>query len=65
LHRIVALRELGVPLQSIGAALDGEPDLLAYAMEQQLGHVEAELTRWEWVRRRLEVLMKATSSWRG
>ncbi|NUT02595.1 MAG: MerR family transcriptional regulator [Hamadaea sp.] len=56
LYRIVALRQLGIPLTDIGHSLDGEPDDLAYAVSRQLEHAEAELTRWERVRRRLVAL---------
>ncbi|NUR72342.1 MAG: MerR family transcriptional regulator [Hamadaea sp.] len=59
LYRIVALRQLGIPLGDIGHSLDGEPDDLAYAVSRQLEHAEAELTRWEAVRRRLTKLSAA------
>jgi len=59
LYRIVALRQLGLPLQDIGHSLDGEPDDLAYAVGRQLEHAQAELARWERVRRRLVALAAA------
>lgn len=43
LYRIVALRQLGIPLSRIARSLDGEPEELAAAIERQLRHVEAEL----------------------
>jgi DNA-binding transcriptional MerR regulator len=60
LYRIVALRELGLPLKAIGAALEGG-DLRA-VMEQHLAHVEAELKRHRRLRQRLRALLAGDSA---
>lgn len=43
LYRIVALRQLGMPLRQIASSLEGGPCELADAVSRQLDHVEAQL----------------------
>ena len=61
LYRIVALRELGLPLKAIAGALDGGGDVRS-VMEQHLAHVEAELRRHRRLRERLRGLLEAGRS---
>jgi len=56
LYRIVALRELGLPLDTVGGLLDGGPDL-ATLLREHLGHVDGQLTALRGVRRRLAGLV--------
>ena len=60
LYRVVALRELGLPLKAIGGALDGGD--VRSVMEQHLAHVEAELKRHRRLRDRLKGLLAAGDS---
>ena len=60
LYRIVALRELGLPLKAIAGALDGGD--VRSVMEQHLAHVEAELRRHRRLRDRLRGLLNAGDS---
>jgi MerR family transcriptional regulator, thiopeptide resistance regulator len=57
LYRIVTLRRLGLPLEAIGAALEGE-DLRA-AVSAHLERVEAELARQRELHRRLTRILDA------
>ncbi len=60
LYRIVALRELGLPLKAIGGVLDGgDPRSV---MEQHLAHVESELRRHRRLRDRLKGLLAGDST---
>jgi DNA-binding transcriptional MerR regulator len=60
LYRIVALRELGLPLKAIGGVLDGgDPRSV---MEQHLAHVESELRRHRRLRDRLRALLAGDST---
>lgn len=51
LYRIVALRELGLPLEVIGDLLTGEPDL-ADLLRDHLAHVDQQLAAIQALRRR-------------
>ena len=53
LYRIVALRQLGLPLSEIAALLDDEGLGLAETVRRHLDRVERELERQERLRRRL------------
>ena len=56
LYRIMALRELGLPLETIGGLLAGGPDL-ADLLREHLGHVEAQLAAFRRLRSRLAMLL--------
>jgi DNA-binding transcriptional MerR regulator len=58
LYRIVALRELGLPLEVIGDLLTGEPDL-ADLLRDHLGHVDQQLVAITALRRRLAAMVAA------
>ena len=60
LYRILALRELGMPLGEIATQLDGNggEDLVA-AIERQLGHTEQQIERHRQLQRRLRDLLRA------
>ncbi|SBT51064.1 MerR family transcriptional regulator [Micromonospora auratinigra] len=62
LYRIVALRELGLPLETIGALLDGDgtggPDL-ATLLGEHLAHVQRQLAALGGLRDRLTALVPA------
>ena len=58
LYRVLALRELGLPLETIGAALDGQPGL-ATLLTEHLEHVQARLTATRALRDRLAHLVGA------
>jgi len=57
LYRIVALRELGLPLEAVGGLLDGGPDVAAL-LREHLGHVDGQLTALRGLRRRLAGLVE-------
>jgi MerR family transcriptional regulator, thiopeptide resistance regulator len=59
LYRVLALRQLGVPLAEIGEALDGGVDDVEQAVRAQLGQVDAHLVRLRGLRRRLHALLRA------
>jgi DNA-binding transcriptional MerR regulator len=59
LYRVVALRQLGMPLHRIARALDGDSDELADAVSQQLDHVEAGLLQQQRIRQHLVALREA------
>ncbi|WP_173068112.1 MerR family transcriptional regulator [Phytohabitans houttuyneae] len=59
LYRVLALRQLGVPLAEIGAALDGGVDDVEQAVRAQLGQVDEHLVRLRDLRRRLDALLRA------
>lgn len=56
LYRIVALRELGLPLEAVGGLLDGGPDVAAL-LREHLGHVDGQLAALRRLRRRLAGLV--------
>jgi DNA-binding transcriptional MerR regulator len=56
LYRIIALRELGLPLREIAQALEGDVDDLDLVVHGQLEHVDQVITRQRRVRRRLLAL---------
>lgn len=56
LYRIVALRELGLPLEVIGDVLTGEPDL-AGLLRDHLTHVDHQLVAVQALRRRLATMV--------
>ncbi|WP_434599645.1 MerR family transcriptional regulator [Streptomyces sp. A5-4] len=58
LYRIVALRELGLPLDAVGTALAGEPDL-AGLLRDHLAQVEQQLGALRAVQARLSMLVSA------
>jgi DNA-binding transcriptional MerR regulator len=59
LYRVLALRQLGVPLAEIGEALDGGVDDVEQAVRAQLGQVDDHLVRLRDLRRRLDALLRA------
>lgn len=61
LYRIVALRELGLPLEVIGDLLTGEPDL-ADLLRQHLAHVDQQLAAIRALRRRLATMVAAVQA---
>ncbi len=58
LYRLLALRELGLPLGEIGAVLDAD-DALAGSVRRHLEHVEGRLGQLEVLRKRLTWLLAA------
>ena len=58
LYRIVALRQLGIPLREIAASLDGGAADLGAVVRRQLGHVEDTVERQQRVRRGLHALLR-------
>jgi DNA-binding transcriptional MerR regulator len=56
LYRIVALRELGLPLETVGGLLAGDPDLPAL-LRGHLAHVDQQLTAMRALRTRLATLV--------
>ncbi|MGH3697251.1 MAG: MerR family transcriptional regulator [Pseudonocardiaceae bacterium] len=56
LYRIVALRELGLPLEAIGELLTGEPDL-AGLLRDHLAHVDRQLAAIQALRHRLAAMV--------
>lgn len=58
LYRVLALRELGLPLEAIRAALDGQPELSAL-LGEHLAHVQAQLQAMRTIRDRLTHLVCA------
>ncbi len=58
LYRIVALRELGLPLEVIGDLLTGEPGL-ADLLRDHLAHVDRQLEAIQGLRRRLAAMVAA------
>ncbi|MFD0684370.1 MerR family transcriptional regulator [Actinomadura fibrosa] len=61
LYRIVALRELEMPLEKIGQALDGTGGLQDVVADH-LAHVEARLAAYQRLRRRLAGLLDAAGT---
>jgi len=59
LYRVVALRQLGVPLAEIGEALDGGVDDVEHAARAQLTQVDDHLVRLRDLRHRLRALLSA------
>jgi len=59
LYRIVALRQLGLPLSEIAAVLDEESLSLAETVRRHLDRVERDLERQERLRRRLVDILSA------
>lgn len=59
LYRVLALRELGLPLETIGAALAGQPEL-ATLLAEHLEYVRAQLAATRALRDRLARLVTAT-----
>lgn len=57
LYKVVALRELGLPLESITTVLDGEPDLLGDVLDSHLAHVDAQISALRGVRSSLAALV--------
>jgi MerR family transcriptional regulator, thiopeptide resistance regulator len=58
LYRLLALRELGLPLGEIATVLDAD-DALAGTVRRHLGHVERRLERLEGLRLKLTTLLAA------
>lgn len=58
LYRIVAMRELGLPLEVIGKLLTGEPDLVDL-LRDHLDHVDQQLAAIGALRRRLAAMLAA------
>lgn len=56
LYRIVALRELGLPLDVVGALLSGKPDLAAL-LRDHLAHVDRQLAAVQALRQRLATMV--------
>ncbi len=61
LYRIVALRELGLPLEVIRDLLTGEPDL-ADLLREHLAHVDQQLAAIRALRRRLVTMVAAVQA---
>ena len=59
LYRVLALRQLGMPLSEIAASLDGHLDDLEHAVRGQLAQVEQHLSGQQQLRRRLVALLDA------
>ncbi|WP_232291910.1 MerR family transcriptional regulator [Frankia sp. QA3] len=59
LYRILALRQLGMPLADVSTALDGEPDSLEQAVRGQLDQVTEDIHLRLELRRRLRALLDA------
>jgi DNA-binding transcriptional MerR regulator len=59
LYRVVALRQLGVPLAEIGEALDGGVHDVEHAVRAQLHQVDDHLVRLRDLRHRLHALLRA------
>lgn len=59
LYRVLALRQLGMPLGEIGTSLDGAVGDLAAAVRGQLEQVEQDLRQHQELRRRLAALLAA------
>ena len=59
LYRILALRQLGIPLGRIAESLDGDIDDLGSAVRAQLVHVEQHITAQHHLRARLMALRDA------
>ena len=59
LYRIVALRQLGLPLERIARSLDGEPQELGEAIARHMASVEAHLQQYQDMRRQLAALHEA------
>lgn len=65
LHRIVALRQLGVPLTGIAEALDEPSSELLELIDQQLRWVEQAIETQQWRRScKTKTRTSAPSSWR-
>ncbi|KUP98076.1 MerR family transcriptional regulator [Thermobifida cellulosilytica] len=64
LYQVVALRELGLPLEAIGTVLSGQVDL-ADLLDDHLAHVERQLDALRSLRRRLTGLAATARSARG
>lgn len=62
LYQVVALRELGLPLESITRVLHGETDLLGRVLTEHLAHVEAQLGALRGLRSRLATLVASVNS---
>lgn len=64
LYRIVALRELGLPLETIGTLLDDRADgpALAELLRDQLAHVDRQLAALGGLRDRLAALLPLVRS---
>jgi DNA-binding transcriptional MerR regulator len=65
LYRILALRQVGLPLREIGSALDGEAGELEPAIRAQLDVVNQELERQHVVQRRLTEMVRAIERGEG
>lgn len=63
LYQVVALRDLGLPLEAIGTALAGELDLTVL-LREHLAHVEQQLTALRSLRTRLTALVASARSTR-
>ncbi|WP_171074877.1 MerR family transcriptional regulator [Nonomuraea basaltis] len=59
LYRILALRQLGIPLAQIAESLDGDPDGLGSAVRAQLACVERTIEAQRHLRIRLTALLQA------
>ncbi|MFC4532950.1 MerR family transcriptional regulator [Sphaerisporangium dianthi] len=59
LYRILALRQLGMPLAQIAESLDGGPEDLGSAVRAQLAHVERTIEAHRHLRVRLTALLQA------
>lgn len=56
LYRIVAMRELGLPLETIGQLLTGEPNLIEL-LRDHLDHIDVQLAAIRALRRRLATML--------
>lgn len=61
LYRILALRQLGLPLAEIALSLDGRVGDLAVAVREQLTEVDRQIGRQHQLRRRLVALLEAVA----
>ncbi|MGH3913491.1 MAG: MerR family transcriptional regulator, partial [Pseudonocardiaceae bacterium] len=61
LYRIVAMRELGLPLETIGQLLTGEPDLLELLWDH-LDHIDVQLAAIRALRVRLTAMLAAVQA---
>lgn len=62
LYQVVALRELGLPLETIRSVLDGESDLLGDVLGRHLAQVDAQLATLRRLRHQLGVVVSAAES---
>jgi DNA-binding transcriptional MerR regulator len=59
LYRILALRQLGMPLRQIGRSIDGDLEDLGSAVRAQLAHVDQHIETQHHLRARLTALLQA------